>query len=136
MILYLDASALVKEYLVGEPGAHDVAGARRKAEMVGTSAVSRAETSAALAKAFRSEAVVFEDALLALRSFRHDWADLVCINVSEAVLGRAGELAWEEGLRGFDAVHLADDDAQLQPRQMISAPQCSGLSMGASTLYA
>lgn len=97
MILYLDASALVKAYLIGEPGAHDVAKARREAEMVGTSAVSRAETSAALAKAVRIEAVALEDALEALRSFRRHWADLVRINVSEALLARADELAGKKG---------------------------------------
>lgn len=40
MNLYLDASALVKEYLIGEPGARDVAAVRGGAELVGTSAMS------------------------------------------------------------------------------------------------
>lgn len=107
MILYLDASALVKEYLVGEPGASDVAAARRDAELVGTSAVRRAETSAALAKAVRTETLARDDAWAALRSFRDNWSDLARIHVSDAVLARADALAWDEGVRGFDAVHLA-----------------------------
>lgn len=111
MILYLDASALVKEYLVREPGAEDVADVRREANLVGTSAISRAETAAALAKAVRTKALAYDEALSALRSFRSDWPDLARIQVTDSVLERADTLAWEEGLRGFDAVHLASASA-------------------------
>lgn len=49
MILYLDASALVKRY-VAETGSETVARAIADAEMVGTSILSRAETVAALTR--------------------------------------------------------------------------------------
>jgi len=52
MILYLDASALVKRY-VTEPGSSEVSEAINRAEMAGTALVSRAEVAAALAKAAR-----------------------------------------------------------------------------------
>lgn len=107
MILYLDASALVKEYLVGEPGSRDIAAARLEANLVGTSAISRAETAAAFAKAVRTKALTRDEALTTLERFRGDWPDLSRISVSDAVLTRADVLAWEENLRGFDAVHLA-----------------------------
>ena len=43
MILYLDASALVKRY-IAEPGTPELAEAIAAAEVVGTSIISRAET--------------------------------------------------------------------------------------------
>ena len=52
MILYLDASALVKRY-VAERGSREVIGLTTAAEIVATSLISRAEVAAALARAVR-----------------------------------------------------------------------------------
>ena len=52
MILYLDASALVKRY-VTERGSKDVIALTAGAKAVATSLISRAEVSAALARAVR-----------------------------------------------------------------------------------
>lgn len=106
MILYLDASALVKRY-VAEPGAREVAEAIVAAEVVGTSLISRAETSAALAKAVRVGTLTRQEATSALQVFRSEWPNLVRVQATELLLARADELAWELGLRGYDAVHLA-----------------------------
>jgi len=97
MILYLDASALVKRY-VAEPGSAEVNEAISKAEVTGTALISRAEVAAALAKAVRMDALTREDALASLQVFRNEWPDLVRVQVTEI---------WEHGLRGYDAVHLA-----------------------------
>ena len=56
MILYLDASALVKRY-VAEPGSAEVSEAISRAEAIGTALISRAEVAAALAKAVRGKAL-------------------------------------------------------------------------------
>ena len=106
MILYLDANALVKQY-VNEPGRHEVAVALRQASSVGTALISRAEVVAALAKAVRMRVMTREDGLSAVRAFRSDWQTLVRLPVSEPVVARADSFAWEYGLRGYDAVHLA-----------------------------
>jgi predicted nucleic acid-binding protein len=106
MILYLDASALVKRY-VAEPGSPEVAEAIAEAEVVGTSLISRAETAAALAKAVRVETLTREDAASALQVFRSEWLSLVRVQATEMLVARADALAWELGLRGYDAVHLA-----------------------------
>ena len=106
MILYLDASALVKRY-VAEPGAREVAEAIAAAEVVGTSLISRAETSAAFAKAVRVGALTRQEAASALQVFRSEWPNLVRVQATEVLVARADELAWELGLRGYDAVHLA-----------------------------
>lgn len=106
MILYLDSSALVKRY-VSERGTEEVAEAIAVAQMVGTAEVSRAETSATLAKAIRVGVLKRERAEEARESFHQDWPAMVRVQVSESVVARADDLAWDLGLRGYDAVQLA-----------------------------
>ena len=106
MILYLDASALVKRY-VAELGSTEVNEAITGAEVIGTAIVSRAEVAAALAKSVRLRVLNQEDALGSLRAFRNEWLDLVRVQVTEMVVPRADALAWEHHLRGYDAVQLA-----------------------------
>jgi len=106
MILYLDASALVKRY-VAEFGSDFVNSATAEAGLVGTAVISRAEVAAALAKAVRTGALKYLQGLKGLAAFRKDWHDLVRVQVTENVIARADTLAWEHQLRGYDAVHLA-----------------------------
>ena len=106
MIAYLDASALVKRYLV-ERGSRETTALTAESEMTATSIVSRAEVAAALAKAARAGLVTRDVARNAQRSFDGDWQDLVRVPVTEALVERADTLAWEHGLRGYDAVQLA-----------------------------
>lgn len=106
MIVYLDASALVKRY-VAEPGTGDVAQLINSAAGVGTSIISRAETSAALAKAVRVGALTRIAGAAALQVFRSEWPRLIRVQATELVLARADTVAWDLGLRGYDAVHLA-----------------------------
>jgi uncharacterized protein len=106
VILYLDASALVKQY-VSEPGAAEVSAALRLASSVGTALIGRAEVVAALARAVQMRVMTREAGLSAVQAFRSDWQTLVRLPVSEPVVARAADLAWEYGLRGYDAIHLA-----------------------------
>ena len=106
MIAYLDASALVKRY-VAEAGSTAVNRLISEAEALGTAVISRSEVSAALAKAVRVKAVSKEAGTSALRAFTADWDNLIRLQLTEVLVARAGALAWEHGLRGYDAVHLA-----------------------------
>ena len=106
MIAYLDASALVKRYII-ERGSRETIALTAESEMTATSIVSRAEVAAALAKAVRAGLVKNEVARNAQRRFTGDWPDLVRVPVTEALVERADGLAWEHGLRGYDAVQLA-----------------------------
>lgn len=106
MIVYLDASALVKRY-VAEAGSAEVEALIGEARAIGTAVVSRAEVAAALAKATRVGLVAREAALKALESFNADWEHLIRLQFGEPLAARAATLAWEHGLRGYDAVHLA-----------------------------
>ncbi len=106
MIAYLDASALVKRYLV-ERGSRETIALTAESEMIATSIVTRAEVAAALAKGVRVGIVTEDRARKAQRSFTGDWPDIVRVPVTEALVERAEALAWDHALRGYDAVQLA-----------------------------
>ena len=106
MIVYLGASALVKRY-VAEAGSAEVEALIGEARAIGTAVVSRAEVAAALAKAARVGLIARDAAQKALESFNVDWEHLIRLQFGEPLAARAATLAWEHGLRGYDAVHLA-----------------------------
>jgi len=106
MIAYLDASALVKRY-VAETGSAEVGRLIDQAEAAGTAIISRAEVAAGLAKAVRMRLLRRDKAASALEVFNHEWEDLVRLQMTEVLVSRAASLAWNHGLRGYDAAHLA-----------------------------
>lgn len=106
MIVYLDASALVKRY-VAERGSREVIELTTAAEIVATSLISRAEVAAAFARAVRLGVLDQDGGRRAQRKFSREWPDLARVPVSEALVSRAETLAWDYGLRGYDAVQLA-----------------------------
>ncbi len=106
MIVYLDASALVKRY-VTERGSKQVIALTAAAVAVATSLISRAEVAAAFARAVRLGVLDDNGGRRAQRRFSREWPDLVRIPVSEALVSRAETVAWDHGLRGYDAVQLA-----------------------------
>jgi uncharacterized protein len=106
VIAYVDASALVKRYLI-ERGSRETIALTAESEMIATSLITRAEVAAAFAEAARTGLLTRERARNAQRSFTRDWRDLVRVPVTEALLERAETLAWDHSLRGYDAVQLA-----------------------------
>lgn len=106
MTLYLDASALVK-YYVAEAGSQDVAQWIIETPQAATNLISRAEVAAAITRAIKLSVLDREVAFQTLKAFRQDWMDYVRLPVTEAIVTRADGLAWELGLRVYDAVHLA-----------------------------
>jgi hypothetical protein len=106
MIVYLDASALVKEF-VQERGSDEVVASVAGAAVIGTALISRAEVAAALAKAVRMGVVEREEGFANLQAFREEWFDLVRLDITNELIARTDEYAWQIGLRGYGAVHLA-----------------------------
>lgn len=106
MILYLDASALVKAY-VDEMGSPEVHAVIDRAEMIGTAAITRVEVSAGLAKAARMKILSSSAAEQAVSQFRLEWTRLIRIRISDSLIRSADDLVWRFGLRGYDAVHLS-----------------------------
>ena len=106
MIVYADSSALAKRYVL-EPGSREVEGLLREAEAVGTGLITRVEVSAAVARLVRMSSLQRREGESVLKAFRKHWTDLTAIQLTEAVVEEADHLAWEHGLRVYDAVHLA-----------------------------
>jgi len=104
--LYLDTSALVKQY-VQEIGSKEVQKLIKSAEHSGTSLITRTEMAAALARATRMTILSLSDAETAWKQFEDEWPALSRFNVSRQIIDRATALAWQFPLRGYDAVHLA-----------------------------
>jgi predicted nucleic acid-binding protein len=113
MILYMDSSAIVKQYAV-ETGSAEVHEAVEKAEVVGTASISRAEVVAALRKAVRLGVLAKTEGESAVRSFNKSWPDLIRTRVTERLVKHASELAWNHNLRGYDSVQLASAAAWQQ----------------------
>lgn len=106
MIVYVDSSALLKRY-VAEPESEEVSELLAGAAILATSLISRAEVAAALARAARLGVIGRDGARQAQRRFSREWPDLARVPVTEALVSRAEGLAWDYGLRGYDAVQLA-----------------------------
>ena len=105
-ILYLDTSALVKQY-VQERGSREVQDLIRTAEHAGTSQITRTEMAAALARATRMGLIPVTEGQSAWNGFLKDWASITRLKVSGQIIEQSGDLAWKYPLRGYDALHLA-----------------------------
>ncbi len=106
MIVYADASALVKRY-IAETGSNEFVELINEAAVVATALVSRAEVAAALARAVRLGILHHQGGRAAQRNLARDWPDIAQIPISEALVTRAETLAWDVALRGYDAIQLA-----------------------------
>jgi len=106
MILYLDASALVKRY-IAENSSEQVNGWIDAADMVVTCIITRVEVAAATACAQRMKIISSDEAAAALRLFRSEWESFQRLPINENTVMRGDFLACEYNLRGFDATHLA-----------------------------
>ncbi len=106
MILYLDASALVKRY-IEEKASQDVNIWIETADMVVTGLLTRVEVAAAIARAGRMKLITSDETLAALRQFRSEWESFHRLPITENTVVRADILAVEHNLRGYDATHLA-----------------------------
>lgn len=106
MILYLDASALVK-YYIAETGSEQVNRLLRDAHTSATATISCAEIVAAIARAARMGYVLQEGAEHAVSLFNRECTSLIRIPFTEGLVEQAASFAWTRGLRGYDAIHLA-----------------------------
>lgn len=105
-MLYCDTSALVKLY-IAEAQSDRLKAEVAEADAVAVCRIAWAEAHAALARRVRevpNDRSIIEAAKTALAS---DWPRYVVVEVSQAVVERAGEYADTFALRGYDSVQLA-----------------------------
>ena len=122
-LLYLDTSAWLKLY-VEEDGSEAVHAAVEQAEQTCTHLIAYAELRAALAKAQRMNRLTAEQKAVLLPVIEQDWETLNVILPTEMLIKRAGNLADQFGLRGYDSIHLAAAEAislQIMPQPLIFA---------------
>jgi len=104
--VYLDTSSAIKLY-ISEAGSDEVRRLARDATIVATSAVTYAETRAALARLRRDSALTVATFRSAKRQFEDQWPNFMKLDATDALCRTAGEFAEQYRLRGFDSVHLA-----------------------------
>jgi predicted nucleic acid-binding protein len=103
---YFDTSAAVK-LVVTEPGSSEAQRIWRDARRVVSSVLMYPESRAALKKARRERRLTDVELQLAITEFEGLWAQVDRVAVSTVLATRAGVLAHDHDLRGYDAVHLA-----------------------------
>jgi len=106
VILYLDASVLVKRY-IQEKASQEVNAWIEAADMVVTGLITRVEVAAAIARASRMKLITPDEALAALRQLRTEWESFHRLPITENTVVCGDFLAVELNLRGYDATHLA-----------------------------
>lgn len=106
MIIYLDTSALLKQY-IQESGSEDVIKMLRSADSHGTNLLTYVEMASAITRAVRLKLVQADEAQATWKDFLVDWELQVRLDISGQITKQAATLAWEYGLRGYDAVHFA-----------------------------
>ena len=106
MIAYLDTSAAVK-LVIDEPGSSEATRIWSAARSVASSVLLYPEARAALKRAARERRLSAPHVRYATSAFERLWAQVAQIGVTTSLARRAGTLADEQDLRGYDAVHLA-----------------------------
>ena len=120
MIVYFDTSALIP-LLVEEPGSALAARLWDEADRVTSSRLAYAEARAALAQAQRAGRLDVPGLRAAAEGLETLVDGLDLVEVSTAVVWRAGELAERLALRGYDAVHLSSAEALADPDLVLAS---------------
>jgi predicted nucleic acid-binding protein len=107
VITYIDTSVLLKLLLDDEVGAEAAERLWLESDFVVCAEIGYAEARAALASARRSGRLDGEALSTAKAELDALWAQVDVVPVTTEVVVTAGDLAEVEGLRGYDAVHLA-----------------------------
>lgn len=106
MIAYFDTSAILP-LLVDEPSTEIATRVWRQAEVVVSVRLVYAEARAALARAQRVGRVSADRMPLFVDRLDEIYEQVERLGIDETLVRRAGRLAEDHGLRGYDAVHLA-----------------------------
>ena len=106
MTLYFDASAFTKLFIAEEGTEHADELWALETSLV-SSAITYAETSAAIASARRARRLSQGRMSEALLRLDEEWRAITLVDVDDPLTRTAGLLAVRHGLRGMDAIHLA-----------------------------
>lgn len=120
MIVYFDTSALLP-IVIEEPTSATASRLWDEADRVVSSRLVYVEGRAALAMARRMDRLDQRQMRTAVEDFEAVGEQLDFIEVTENLVGAAGALAEQFGLRGYDAVHLASAQQLNDPELVLAA---------------
>lgn len=106
MIAYFDTSAIVP-LLIDEVGSSEAGQVWDQASRLVSVRLARVEARAALAQAARSSRISTSHLRSSTRELEGLFVQLELVDVDDALVRRAGDLAESQALRAYDAVHLA-----------------------------
>lgn len=106
MIAYVDTSTLLK-LIIDEDGSDRAAMIWNSADAVASVSLVLVEARAAIAAATRGRRLTAAQGRAAIVELGELVGDLHIVSVTDALVAAAAEVAEVEGLRGYDAVHLA-----------------------------
>jgi len=106
LIAYFDTSALVP-LLIDEPGSGVARRMWDEALRIVAIPLLYAEGRAALAQAQRMGRITGPQLRAVVEELEDVYSQIDVVSIDEPLVRRAGELAETQGLRGYDAVHLA-----------------------------
>jgi uncharacterized protein len=135
-ILYLDTSAWIKLYL-NEAEKEAVQSLVDDSERIATSLLAYPELIAGLAKAERMKRLSASEKRTYAASAESDLDSFMLITPTLSLCKRAANLADRFGLRGYDSVHLAADEAlmiQIMPQKLVFASYDVALNRAAAAL--
>lgn len=118
-VLYLDANAIAKLYLSDEEGQGRVFAALEQYQSVATCAITYAEVTGLMARAFHDARLTEEQYAQAVTSFAEEWTSVKVLDVSTPLSQVAAMLMKaQKGLRAMDALHLVSALALRQSTAM------------------
>lgn len=106
MIAYFDTSAIVP-LLIEEAGTPTAGDIWDRADRVVSVRLSHVEARAALAQAARLDRISSKHLRSSVRDLEDLLSQIDMVDVDDDLIREAGELAEDQGLRAYDAVHLA-----------------------------
>jgi uncharacterized protein len=106
VITYVDTSTLLK-LLIEEPGSARAAILWDSADVVAAARVAHVEARAALAATYRTGRLSPAQARRTETELAGLWEQFTIVEITEGLVDEAGDLAEQESLRGYDAIHLA-----------------------------
>ncbi|MGI8792415.1 MAG: type II toxin-antitoxin system VapC family toxin [Acidimicrobiales bacterium] len=138
MIAYFDTSAIVP-LLVAEPGTQTAGDIWDRSDRLVSARLAHVEARAALAHAARLGRISPQQLRSSVRELADLFAQVDIIEADEDLIGEAGDLAETQGLRAYDAVHLAavrraaDVDLVVVAgdRALLTAAEALGISIAA-----
>jgi predicted nucleic acid-binding protein len=106
VITYVDTSTIIK-LLIHEVGTEQAAAIWDAPDSLASARVAHVEARAALAAAQRQRRITAAALRNSMVGLELLWSQLFVVEIDEALMRLAGDLATTHGLRGYDAVHLA-----------------------------